>query len=530
MSAARGGDGEGGPSVWAGCACAACAAAPGAERPATAAATPGPAPDPSASVPVLLAGVSWPSPALSFSFPDASADFGASYGGGEAGSGFAAFVPAQAAAVRAILAGIAEATGLSFTELAGPSDAAADLRFAQTAATPSAFAYFPGQTAEAGDVWVRAGPTAWSGRADMESPVRGNYAFHTLLHEIGHALGLRHGHVPSATTGTAVDPALDSMEFSVMTYRSFAGAPGLTYSNEGWSYAQSLMMLDIAALQTLYGADYTTRAGNTVYRLSPDTGALVIDGVAEAAPGGNRVFRTIWDGGGRDTYDFSAYATPLSIDLAPGGHVDLDAGGFAQRAYLGQGNWARGHVFNALLASGDTRSLIENAIGGTGDDRIDGNLAANLLEGRAGDDALAGLDGNDVLLGGTGDDTLAGGNGRDRLSGNDGNDRLSGGEGRDILGGGDGDDRIEGGEGRDRLIGGAGADVFVLDPAGSRDIVIGFDPEEDAIDLAVAGGGGPGGSGPVVREAGNALVVLLGGAALRLQGTGDADADALLFL
>ena len=54
--------------------------------------------------------------------------------------------------------------------------------------------------------------------------------------------------------------------------------------------------------------------------------------------------------------------------------------------------------------NGDTRSLIENAIGGSGADVFRGNAAGNLLIGNAGGDMLFGEDGNDVLDGGIGMD------------------------------------------------------------------------------------------------------------------------------
>ena len=79
------------------------------------------------------------------------------------------------------------------------------------------------------------------------------------------------------------------------------------------------MMYDIAALQTLYGANYTTNAGDTVYKWNPTTGQKSINGVGQGAPAGNKIFMTIWDGGGHDTYDFSNYTTNLTVDLTPGG-------------------------------------------------------------------------------------------------------------------------------------------------------------------------------------------------------------------
>jgi serralysin len=200
--------------------------------------------------------------------------------------------------------------------------------------------------------------------------------------------------------------AVDSLEFTVMTYRPYVGGPVGTYSIEEWGAPQTYMMLDIAALQHLYGADFTTNAGNTVYSWTPGSGRTWVDGTVALNPGANRIFATIWDGGGRDTYDLSAYKTGVAVDLRPGGASVFSQ---LQRADLGggpNGGEARGNIFNALQYRGDPRSLIENATGGGGDDRLVGNAVANLLKGGAGDDRLNGLGGSDALAGGSGSDTF----------------------------------------------------------------------------------------------------------------------------
>ena len=48
--------------------------------------------------------------------------------------------------------------------------------------------------------------------------------------------------------------------------------------------------------------------------------------------------------------------------------------------------------------------MIENGIGGSGNDSIIGNSANNILKGNAGNDTLSGKDGIDVLIGGSGQD------------------------------------------------------------------------------------------------------------------------------
>ncbi len=84
----------------------------------------------------------------------------------------------------------------------------------------------------------------------------------------------------------------------------------------------------------------------------------------------------------------------------------------------------RGHLFNALQFNGDSRSLIENAYGGTGNDWLYGNSANNYLDGSAGNDHLLGYGGNDPLVGGSDDDNLTGGSGVDTLWGNRGADNF----------------------------------------------------------------------------------------------------------
>ncbi|MEY8837814.1 M10 family metallopeptidase C-terminal domain-containing protein [Cribrihabitans sp. XS_ASV171] len=217
-----------------------------------------------------------------------------------------------------------------------------------------------------------------------------------------------------------------------MTYRSYIGGP-TTYSNETWSYPQTYMMYDIAALQYMYGADYTANSGNTVYSWSPGSGQTLINGTAATNPGGNRIFATIWDGGGVDTYDLSAYTTDLDIDLRPGEHSVFSTSQLANLDSGDANNLARGNIFNALLYDDDTRSLIENATGGSGNDTIVGN------------------DGNNTLNGGLGGDSLFGNDGGDRLNADGGNDHLEGGAGSDVL---------EGDTGRDTMVGGADPDFF----------------------------------------------------------------------
>ncbi|OBZ94032.1 protease [Pararhizobium polonicum] len=393
-------------------------------------------------------------------------------------------------------------TKLSFS--AG-SAATANLRFAQSdEATPTAYAYYPGSYDSAGDIWFS---TAYAGTvSDYRKPVAGNYAWHTLIHELGHALGLKHGH--ETDTFGAVPAGNNSIEYTVMTYNGFVGDTAEGYIYEEFGAPQTFMMADIAALQHMYGADFDTKSGNTVYKWTPTSGQTIIDGEVAISPGANRIFATLWDGGGRDTFDLTAYKTAMTIDLRPGKSSMFSAD---QLSWLGGGpndGYARGNIFNALLYHGNTKSLIEDVKAGSGNDRITGNEVANALYGNGGNDTLNGEAGNDTLVGGAGADKLNGGSGTDaasyagatkgvvaslvtpsantndakgdsyssienltgsshadKLYGNTGANTLSGGGGNDLLSAGAGNDKLFGGAGADDLYGGSGADRFIFKSA-----------------------------------------------------------------
>jgi Ca2+-binding RTX toxin-like protein len=241
-----------------------------------------------------------------------------------------------------------------------------------------------------------------------------------FLHEIGHALGLEHTH-----EGNAMPQDRDSLEYTVMSYRSYVGGSTTGgYMNETWGYAQSLMMYDIAAVQHMYGANYATNGGNSTYSWNATTGEMAINGVGQGAPGGNKIFLTIWDGGGNDTYDLSNYSTNLKVDLRPGEFTKTSTAQLAKLHWDGS-KVAVGNIANALLYQGDTRSLIENAVGGSGNDSLTGNDGINLLRGGAGSDTLYGLGGGDSLDGAAGADTLSGGTGTDIFDFNSVKDSLS---------------------------------------------------------------------------------------------------------
>ncbi|MFO1170278.1 MAG: M10 family metallopeptidase C-terminal domain-containing protein [Hyphomicrobiaceae bacterium] len=241
------------------------------------------------------------------------------------------------------------------------------------------------------EIWL---DSSWDSHDADDDFYFGSYGVMTYIHEIGHALGLDHPGNYNGTATYAADAvyAQDTNRYSVMSYFD-ADADGSATSHwtsyGEWLYPETPMVHDIAAIQSIYGADMTTRAGNTVYGFGSTAGKGVYNFAHNPDP-----ILTIWDGGGTDKLNLSGFSDKQTIRLSAGSYSSVG-----------------GMTNNLDIAFG---CLIENATGGKGSDTIIGNAAANKLMGMAGKDTLKGAAGNDHLWGGSGADILSGGAGTDR--------------------------------------------------------------------------------------------------------------------
>lgn len=266
-----------------------------------------------------------------------------------------ALTAAQKTAARLALTSWSEVANLGFSEVIDSASVAGDLRFGGyhgMGDSAAAWAYYPFEAPVGGDVWI--GPST-----NDANPTSGSYDFHTFVHEIGHALGLKHTFETESNNNNILSGIYDDARYSVMSY------------NADYDFLPSgPMLFDVAAIQYLYGKNMNWEAGNTIYRWDANA----------------RVFQTIWDAGGVDTIDASNQLRAVNINLNSGqfSSIGQDIYNYAASQYIN----------NCLTIAYDC--TIENATGSSYADELIGNAANNTLNGGSGADRMTGGDGSDT--------------------------------------------------------------------------------------------------------------------------------------
>ena len=233
---------------------------------------------------------------------------------------------------------------------------------------------------------------------------KGSYGFITIIHELGHGLGLAHPHdggsESSATTFPGVtnnaDVGLYGLNQGIWTTMSYIdGWDAFASSTNDYGYQSTPMAFDVAALQAIYGVNTSFRTGSDTYYLPTSNTS-------------GTGWSCIWDAGGTDTISNEGSSIDSTIELYAASLTGENAGGFVSKN--------AGIIGGFTIANG---VVIENAIGGEGNDSITGNDANNQLQGGNGNDIMYGgggndtfdwdsakRSGNDTIYGGLGDDTF----------------------------------------------------------------------------------------------------------------------------
>lgn len=347
--------------------------------------------------------------------------------------GYTPFTEIQRVGARQAMTNWDDLVAVTFKEVNGAG--AADINLQNTYTGPAqAHAYIPYNWGDPafnhtmGDVWTM-DPRVNATNAQIEP---GFYGLQTLNHEVGHSLGLSHpgsydfgddqdgdGEPDPITYEGDAFYYQDSHQYTVMSYFDGyeTGSDTIDWNLMRYVYPSTPMVHDIAIIQAKYGADMTTRTGDTTYGFNAT--ADVTNAAMRFEPNEMLTVFTIWDAAGNDTLDLSGYNSNSVIDLREGGHssaggpgraLSIDeinannaAAGLGSRTaaydlYFGGREGANEGIPWSEIVNTDFvmdnnigiayGAVIENAIGGGGNDRINGNQANNTLTGNGGSDTF----------------------------------------------------------------------------------------------------------------------------------------------
>jgi hypothetical protein len=368
------------------------------------------------------------------------------------GQGYTPFTEAQKDAARIAVGNWDDFIAPDFQEVTvGPgvsnwAQNTADIWLANTFTGPAqAWGYYPGGSRVSSDVWI-ADPNFNTSNAQLAD---GFYGLITLNHELGHTLGLSHPGSynfgddndgdgfpdPINYTGDAFY-FQDSRQFTIMSYFDGfeTGQQTVDWNTMRFIYASTPMVDDVFVIQQKYGAETHTRVGDTTYGFNAT--ADVTNTAMSFHNGELASVFTIYDAAGNDTLDLSGYYSDSVIDLREGAYSSaggfgmydatqaaLDVDSLTKEQFLGYINANNddagqahrdgaydlyfggraganeGIPWNEITNSVGTYvmeqnigiaygAIIENAIGGEGNDRINGNQVDNIFTGNGGADTF----------------------------------------------------------------------------------------------------------------------------------------------
>ena len=225
----------------------------------------------------LLSGLKWGGGAgtattITYSFPTATAVWDPVwYDGYEPDyAGYRGLTAAEQTAFKTALASFSAVANITFTQVSDTASSVGDIRVAFSGSVDQegnlGWAYYPANTSYGGDIWLNP-------YAEMSSYLgAGDFGLQTILHEIGHALGLKHTF--ESENGQPTMPSqYDATFYSIMSYTESS-----PYYD--WGNPSTPMVYDILALQYLYGANMTYRTGADTYYVRDDgnTRRRIIEG------------------------------------------------------------------------------------------------------------------------------------------------------------------------------------------------------------------------------------------------------------
>lgn len=292
---------------------------------------------------------------IQYSFPDKAPDYD-TFGI----SGWGPATEEMKMATRDILSKLEDVLDVTFSESIDSKATNVIAVSISSQATTAGFSYFPNNFFEIGmDVFIA------EGYADprFSSELLTNYDYEVLVHEIGHALGLKHPFEADGVNNVTLSRYEDNTRNTAMSY-----------TENSATFDGTLRPLDWMALTKFYGVKSTYNAGDDIYEFASSGGIFIIDGA------------------GLDTINANDATRDVMVDLRSGAHSHLGA----KSSYVTAAN-------QLTISHG---SDIENVVTGLGDDTVIGTDFGNVISTGSG---------SDIIFAGGGADTINSGTGADRI-------------------------------------------------------------------------------------------------------------------